>query len=126
MRILIISILIIANAASCGKQKVIGDKLIGEWVLKSEYMDPGDGSGKYSDVAGGSTKTVTFKQDSTFENKDLSNFDYQHYSINSDSTLTFKSNNNVDIQMRYRISGDLLTINPPCREGCGYRFQKLK
>ncbi len=109
---------------ACDEKENSNIQIYGSWLLKASYADPGDGSGKYMNVSATPPQIISFSNDGKIATKDLNGFNYQSYLLRNDSMIIFKSTNN-EVSMRFSIVGDLLTINPPCIEGCGYRFQKL-
>jgi hypothetical protein len=95
-------------------------EVYGKWKLTETMQDPGDGSGKYIKVTG-DAKYITLDKSGKFEGDAIPEL------------LTFKILDSVRMEVtgknqsqpynyRYKVSAKSLTLNPPCIEGCGFRF----
>ncbi|MAX81447.1 MAG: hypothetical protein CL843_14900 [Crocinitomicaceae bacterium] len=103
--------------------------LIGTWKLTATLVDPGDGSGTYTNVS--SNKTVTFHSNGTL----TSNGEICSMSIDADSattgtydatTGTFSSAAcEMSITgLTYELDGSSLVLSYPCIEPCLAKFEK--
>ena len=105
-------------------------ELLGTWKLSQVYMDPGDGSGDFTDVV--SDKTITFLSNGTINsNADLC---FIASEIGQSSTGTFSE---MDLTISilgcdvtpsliyFEIVGDNLIISYLCIEACQEKYLKL-
>ena len=112
---------------SCKKSDNNNDgpgEVYGKWKLTEAMSDIGNGTGKYTKVNGkikyltlekSADKAGNFKGDAfpnLFSFRILDSVKMQVYSNNYQMPLTFY----------YKVSAKSLELNPPCIEGCGYRF----
>lgn len=106
--------------ASCKKNNDGPGEVYGKWKLTETMQDPGDGSGKYI-KATGAEKYITLEKSGKFDGDAIPEL------------LTFKILDSVKMEVTstaqnrpyiyyYKVSASSLTLNPPCIEGCGFRF----
>jgi hypothetical protein len=97
-------------------------EVYGKWKLTETMQDPGDGSGKYIKVSG-DAKYLTLNKSGKFEGDALP--DLFSFRI-LDSVKMEVSSNTYKMPMTYyyKVSAKSLQLNPPCIEGCGYRFER--
>ncbi len=124
---LLFLLVIISSLSACSDKLVVeNNSLIGDWNLTSIYADLGDGSGKWNDVMIAVIQRISFKADGKFEKETIYGFDYASYQLKDKETINFKSASGEEVAMRFAIDGDVLTITPPCIEGCGFKFRRMR
>lgn len=99
-------------------------QLSGKWKLTESLIDIGNGQGKWTKVSdtNGSYPYIIFKTDSTLESNIFA--DMRRYHVIDSTKIRFTFFDNRKIEYRYSFKNNTLLINPPCIEGCGYRFLK--
>ena len=118
---LLLSIVLITMYVSCKKENDGPGEIYGRWKLTETLSDPGDGSGKYIKVK--EDKYVAFDASGKILGDALPDL------------LTFRILDSVRIEVTaknqkqpltywYKVSRTKLTLNPPCIEGCGLRFER--
>lgn len=99
-------------------------EVYGKWKLIETMQDPGDGSGRYKKVTGAAKYLVLSKSADNagkFEGDaipDLFSFRILDSVKMEVSSNTYKT----PLIYYYKVSAKSLQLNPPCFEGCGYRF----
>lgn len=107
---------------SCKKEnETEGSKdIYGIWRLTESYVDPGNGSGKYKEVTG-EPKYLIFDKSGNVKGTAFSNL--VSFRILDSVVIKFVvKDSNQSVNYRYKISERSLTLNPPCFEGCGFKF----
>ncbi|TCD07587.1 hypothetical protein EZ449_13685 [Pedobacter frigidisoli] len=95
-------------------------EIYGRWKLTETLADPGDGSGRYMKVKG-NPQYLNLERSGQMNGDALS--DLQTFKILDSVTMEVYSKSYMrSIPYRYKVSARSLTLNPPCFEGCGYRF----
>lgn len=95
-------------------------EIYGRWKLRETLADPGDGSGKYEKVTG-KTKYLVVDASGTMSGDALP--DLQSFKIlDSVRIEVFSKTYMKSLPYMYKVSAKTLTLNPPCFEGCGFRF----
>lgn len=99
-------------------------EVYGKWKLIESMQDPGDGSGRYKKVTG-TAKYLTISKSADKAGKfegdalpDLFSFRILDSVKMEVSSNTYK----MPLTYYYKVSAKSLQLNPPCIEGCGYRF----
>jgi hypothetical protein len=104
-----------------------GNNLTGKWKLTESLADPGDGSGKWTNVPTSPVVYVQFDSDGKLEGTAFP--EYISYVIKDSVTLTFTSKDDVLQNYRYSIKAGTITISPDgpirCFEACGTKYVKL-
>lgn len=126
MRIaVILSLLVMLTAFQCHRTCTPENgsySLQGKWRFTEFYISPGDGSQNWQAPPPGQTY-VEFRNDGSFATDFGSWSNYNRYEIKNDSTvLLLAPPSSNQVQMHFTIQGSLLTLRPPCFEGCAYRF----
>jgi len=105
---------------SCKKGHDGPGELYGTWKLTETMFDPGDGSGVYTKVKG-AAKYIVIDKSGKVEGDAIP--DILSYKI-LDSVKIEVTTKSYDKPLiyQYKVTSGTLTINPPCIEGCGYRF----
>lgn len=106
--------------AACKKTEDGPGELYGKWKLTESYVDPGDGSGKYTKVKG-EPKYLIFERSGKISGDALSDL-YSFKIIDSLTIEVYSNTYKMPLTYRYKVSARALTLNPPCIEGCGMRF----
>ncbi|MDT3402705.1 hypothetical protein [Mucilaginibacter terrae] len=117
---------VIVALAACTAQKgtSVHDQLDGRWHLTETLNDIGDGKGKYVAVTADSSY-ITFSKAGLVGGNAI--YGATNYKL-IDAThlaLTIKGNT-APINYRYKVDGNDLELNAPCREACGLRFKRMK
>jgi hypothetical protein len=105
---------------SCKKHEDGPGEIYGTWKLTETMQDPGDGSGKYHKVKG-DVKYLTLDRSGQISGDALSHLQSFKVLDSVKMEVVEKASMNPLIYY-YKVSASSLTINPPCIEGCGYRF----
>ncbi|TCD03790.1 hypothetical protein [Pedobacter psychroterrae] len=105
---------------SCKKDQNGPTEFYGTWKLTETLADPGDGSGKYMKVQG-ATRYITFDQSGNVSGEAMP--DITSYKVLDSTRIEITSKNySQKLVYWYKLSPTTLEINPPCIEGCGFRF----
>lgn len=106
---------------SCSKSLVNDGpgEVYGNWKLTETMFDPGDGSGKYQKVK--ETKYLTISRNGEMTGDALPDITSFKILDSVRMEVTSKTYKNV-LTYRYKATASTLMLNPPCIEGCGYRF----
>jgi hypothetical protein len=108
---------------ACKKDDQTTGELYGKWVLTEQYADPGDGSGTYQKVK--ELKTVTFL--TTGETTGEVFEPLTRFKILDSVRLEITTKDvNRPLIYYYKVTAKQLVLNPPCIEGCGLKFKRVK
>lgn len=123
IRISIILLLtVFTTLLSCKKDGKNSGTIYGKWKLTHAYSDPSDGSGKYQKVTG-PTKYLTFEQDGKLTGNALT--DVYAFEIIDNKTMRISTHTyQMPMIYAYELTERQLILNPPCFEGCGYKFER--
>ena len=100
-----------------------GSGIIGKWMLVETLADPGDGSGKWTPVDVAGKYYIKFNGDGSLEsNMEGRLGNLKHYKVVNDSSINFIYPDVTGFALRYKISGNSLTITGGCIEACGSKF----
>jgi len=112
---------------SCKKSDNNNDgssEVYGKWKLTETMFDIGNGKGKYTKV-NGKIKYLTLEKSADKAGKfkgdafpDLFSFRI----LDSVKMEVYSNTYKMPIVYQYKVSAKSLQLNPPCFEGCGYRF----
>jgi len=108
---------------SCKKTDKDNDgpgEVYGKWKLIETMQDPGDGSGRYKKVSG-QAKYLTLDKSGKFEGDAIPEL-LTYKILDSVKMEVTNKNYNKTLIYGYKVSAKSLQLNPPCIEGCGYRF----
>ncbi|WP_432708900.1 hypothetical protein [Pedobacter sp.] len=103
----------------CKKTEQGPVELYGKWKLNEILADPGDGSGKYRKVTG-EPKYLMINRSGKMSG-DAINLK-QFKVLDSVRMEVINTDYKEPVVYYYEVSESSLTLNPPCIEGCGYRF----
>ncbi|MFF5380571.1 hypothetical protein [Pedobacter suwonensis] len=113
--------------ASCKKSDYSNDgkgEVYGKWKLTETLFDIGNGQGKYTKVSGGAKYLILEKsvdKAGIIKGDAIPNL-FSFKILDSVQMEVYSDNNKMPAIFRYRASAKSLELNPPCIEGCGYRF----
>lgn len=107
---------------SCKKGQDGPGEIYGRWKLTETLADPGDGSGVYTKVKG-AAKYINIDRSGKIEGDAIPEILSYKILDSVQIEVTTKSYDKPLIY-QYKVTSNTLTINPPCIEGCGYRFIK--
>lgn len=108
---------------SCKKENGGSNEIYGNWKLNETMYDPGDGSGKYIKVK--EAKFATFDREGNIKGNAIT--DLVGYKILDSVRMEVRSNNHsTPLIYRYKLKSSRLELNPPCIEGCGLRFIRVR
>ena len=105
---------------SCKKQSNRENNIYGKWKLTEILADPGDGSGKYMPVKG-AAKYVVLEESGKILGEAFPEATSFRIVDSIHLEITFKDRKEP-VGFGFKLSGNMLTINPPCFEACGNRF----
>ena len=94
--------------------------ILGTWTLTESLSDPGDGSGRWTPAT--QISEVEFKPDGTISSTGFG--DFVRYKIVDTNQVEFTRKDGSKLLYRYKLGNDLLELNPPCIEACGFRFKR--
>ncbi|WP_316816693.1 hypothetical protein [Pedobacter nyackensis] len=104
---------------ACKKNEEGTGKLYGNWKLKETLADPGDGSGRYIMVKEDKYLKMSPSGKITGDAlPGLSDFKI----VDSVRIEVYSKNTNQNSIFYYTVTGNTLTLNPPCTEACGLKF----
>ncbi|WP_316844089.1 hypothetical protein [Pedobacter psychrodurus] len=95
-------------------------EVYGKWKLTETMQDPGDGSGKYRKVTG-AAKYLTLDKSGKFQGDALPDL-FSFRILDSVKMEVYSNTYKMPQTYYYKVSAKSLQLNPPCIEGCGYRF----
>lgn len=112
--------------ASCKKNtQAENESIAGKWKLSESFADPGDGSGTWQAADPLHPSYLEFKKDGRLIFSPSNIYNADHYQVTSDSTIIFLRGSE-SFHIRYQFSKTMLTLYPPCIEGCGERYLAVK
>jgi len=120
--ILVFLVMTMIGCSNPAQKNESSNQLEGRWKMTEHYFDIGDGNGQWWRTD--SSKQVTLEITSTqivrngkdpVRYKHAAPGSFQQYLTNGDSIL-----------VKYSFTGDTLELRPPCIEGCGERYVKLR
>ncbi|MBT2560520.1 hypothetical protein J7E50_23745 [Pedobacter sp. ISL-68] len=112
---------------SCKKTDKDNDgpgEVYGKWKLTETMQDPGDGSGRYKKVSGQAKYLILSKsadKAGKFEGDALPDL-FSFRILDSVKMEVYSNTYKMPMIYQYKVSAKSLQLNPPCFEGCGYRF----
>ncbi|HEY4967452.1 MAG TPA: hypothetical protein VII28_13700 [Puia sp.] len=124
MKKLIFPVFILFLLVSCKKNTApppANNSIVGKWKLTESYIDPGDGSGTWRQADPSTPGYLSFHTDGSMTITPYNVYDADHYKIISDSTMIFYRGSD-SFNIRYTLTEFLLSVYPPCVEGCGERY----
>ena len=107
------------NGATAGKRA--DGSIVGKWKLTESLADPGDGSGVWTAADPVNPVYLEFKEDNSLIFTPSGIYNSDHYRILSDSTILFLRDTD-QLQLRYKLLENKLTLTPPCYEPCGQKY----
>ena len=116
---------------ACNKgPHTVDNGIVGEWKLTEQLMDPGDGSGVFTNV--NSNKVIIFDSNGSFycngsicfPDTSTANASSGTYDTIS-QTLSGLNCGIVPFDITYEMSNGDLIINYPCIEACREKFVKI-
>jgi hypothetical protein len=121
VKFILMAVMVLA-VAGCKKNSSVEDGgLIGKWKLTESYADPGDGSGTWHMADPSNPQYLEFRDDGRLIFSPADMYDSDHYQVTSDSTMNF-IRGSESFPMRYHLSENMLSLFPPCIEGCGLKY----
>ncbi|QNR85812.1 hypothetical protein H9N25_04975 [Pedobacter riviphilus] len=99
-------------------------EVYGKWKLIETMQDPGDGSGRYKKVTGEAKYLILNKsadKAGKFEGDAIPDL-YAFKILDSIRMEVYSNTYKMPLTYYYKVSAKSLLLNPPCIEGCGYRF----
>ncbi|MGQ7855311.1 hypothetical protein ACUN24_13835 [Pedobacter sp. WC2501] len=129
MKKIVLLLLAVAGVihVSCKKSDNNNDgpgEVYGKWKLTETMFNPGFGSGEYKKVSG-DAKYLTLEKSvdkaGKFSGSAVPDL-YAFRILDSLNMEVFSNNYKMPFTYRYKVSAKYLQLNPPCIEGCGYRF----
>ncbi len=99
-------------------------EVYGKWKLIETLQDPGDGSGRYTKVTGQAKYLILTKsadKAGKFEGDAFSGL-ISFRILDSVKMEVLSNTYKMPLTYYYKVSAKSLELNPPCIEGCGYRF----
>ncbi|ALL05547.1 hypothetical protein AQ505_08625 [Pedobacter sp. PACM 27299] len=124
------SILYLFFVISCSKDKSVNNPgldpaLNGNWKLIETFADPGNGSGKWRPVdSNAPIENILFKKDGKLRWSRYKEFIF--YTKSDSRILSFAKIDASVWKYFYKVKNDTLILNPPCIEGCGFKYVKIK
>lgn len=107
---------------ACKKESSQESKIYGKWKMIETLADPGDGSGKYMPVKG-AAKYVLLEESGKISGEAFPEAISFRIVDSIRMEITFKDRKEP-ASYWYKLSGNILNINPPCIEACGIRFRR--
>ncbi|SDF97620.1 hypothetical protein SAMN05421827_102293 [Pedobacter terrae] len=123
-KILLLLALVGIINGSCKKSDDRPGEVYGEWKLTETLADIGNGQGKYKKVTGEAKYLKVERsgdQVGRFTGNAMPNL-LSFKILDSVRMEVYSSNYQMPAIFRYQVSAKSLELNPPCIEGCGYRF----
>ncbi|WP_295768144.1 hypothetical protein [uncultured Mucilaginibacter sp.] len=117
-------VVVIFVACTSQKGMSVHDKLEGRWALTETLNDIGDGKGKYVPVTADSAYLV-FNKSGLINGNAI--YGATNYKITDNTHLAISiKGNTAPVNYRYKVDGNDLELNAPCREACGMRFKRMR
>ena len=115
---------------SCNQVKTKSDgsnAIIGKWKLTETLADIGDGKGQWAAVPQNDSTSIQFNENGTIESMESGFKAVKAHQIVDSANLeiTFQ-NNQPKINYRYKVQNEILELNPPCIEACGFRYVRVE
>ncbi|MCX2495202.1 hypothetical protein OQX63_17055 [Pedobacter sp. PF22-3] len=129
MKQILLLLAIVTIIVSCKKSDNNNDRpgeVYGKWKLTETLYDIGNGQGKYTKVTGEAKYLKVEKsgnQAGKFKGDAMPNL-ISFKILDSIRMEVYSSNYQMPTIFRYQVSANSLELNPPCIEGCGYRFSR--
>ena len=128
IRLLLLTLIVLSSACSKEVPDPTNTVLTGKWKLAETLADPGDGSGKWKKVSGGTNRYIEFKANGELSGNVAG--DFTTYALTDSSMLTFSQRDDATIQKYfYQLKDGYLQLSPAgpiwCIEGCGSRYIKV-
>lgn len=129
MKQILLLLAIVTIIVSCKKSDNNNDRpgeVYGKWKLTETLYDIGNGQGKYTKVTGEAKYIKVEKsgnQAGKFKGDAMPNL-LSFKILDSVRMEVYSSNYQMPTIFRYQVSANSLELNPPCIEGCGYRFSR--
>jgi len=129
MKQILLLLAIVTIIVSCKKSDNNNDRpgeVYGKWKLTETLYDIGNGQGKYTKVTGEAKYLKVEKsgnQAGKFKGDAMPNL-LSFKILDSVRMEVYSSNYQMPTIFRYQVSANSLELNPPCIEGCGYRFSR--
>jgi len=123
MKLLIAALLVCLVACSNPSQRSnLKNNLLGKWQMTEQFIDIGDGNGKWQKENPSDPSTLEFT-----ENKIIRNArDTFSYIWNDNASYYQLLKNGDSVSFTYEFHADTLQIKPPCIEGCGEKYIRIK
>jgi hypothetical protein len=112
--------LVVGCKKSSDTGSLTNNSIFGKWKLTEYYTDPGGGGATWQAADPNNLSTIEFRLDGTLNITPSSVYNSDHFKVLSDSTLIFIRGTD-SLPYRYQFSKALLSLYPPCIEGCGDR-----
>ena len=131
LKLLSVLLFIVGIMAACDKKEEneTNAELIGKWRLIEILMDPGDGSGTFSQVE--SSKVVEFQLDGTITSNGslcgvstASDFPSEGIYSLADSTMSINGCVAFPFASTFKHRGEFLFIHYSCDEPCAEKYKK--
>lgn len=123
---MIVALMAILGITSCRKDRADGPgEIYGTWKLTEVWMDPGDGSGDYEPVKG-KNQVITIQKNGIMDGKGALPGVISYKILDNSRIEVLLQGYGQPTIYQYKVSARSLTINPPCIEGCGYRFVRVE
>ena len=124
--LVVIGLYITACKRNSGNDNNSSGDLLGKWQLTEFLADPGDGSGTWQKADPTHPGFIEFKSDSTVTISGASRLPSVNYFQRlNDSVMLFVKSNKDSTRLGYHLSGNTLSINPPCYEACGSHYVRV-
>lgn len=124
MRKILLLVIVVFTFLAC-KKNFQNDGLTGKWKLTEFLADPGSGSGTWHAVDLSKPQYLEFRADGMLIYSPTDPDNSEQYKVTSDSTMIF-SRGSENLTIWYHLSGNILTLNFPCIEGCGLKYIAVK
>jgi hypothetical protein len=127
MKQILLILAVVTIIVSCKKSDNNNDspgEVYGKWKLTETLFDIGNGQGKYTKVSGEAKYLKVEKsgnQAGKFKGDAMPNL-LSFKILDSVRMEVYGKTYQMPIVFRYQVSANSLELNPPCIEGCGYRF----
>jgi len=126
-KLILPSILALVMFFACKKSNS-SSAIVGKWLLTEYYYSIG-GPAIHEETDPKHPSIAEFLWDgSLIYYGDTTAARFCHYQLFADSLVTACTNSNsgIPIPSRYELTDDSLKIYPPCIEGCGYTYVRVK
>jgi hypothetical protein len=113
--------LVVGCKKSADTGSLTNSSIIGKWKLTESYTDIGGGGATWQPADPNNPSIIEFRQDGTLNITSGSMHSSEQYKVLTDSTMII-SHGSDSLPYRYQFSKTLLSLYPPCIEGCGNRY----